>query len=177
MMGIGREEPSDPRILEELSPGLRDAVEQVLRDSMPEDLVRCALERAQCRLTPGEHHRAESATDRRIRASGYNQKRMVFWTLLATSASIGLIAIVMHFRASGTDSRHVVSVPLQQVAGSKGPASSDGNVPTAWAYTQAARQSPEALDALLDLHVTRSFSADRWSCPEQASLRAVRQAL
>jgi hypothetical protein len=157
-----REQNSGRPPLEELSPALRDAVESVLNDPMPEELTGRVLVAARRRVT---------------RSTRLPTRRITSWAVLATAASIALIALAMHFHAGRTPNGPLVQSPQPPVMRKDVPAASPNDLPTAWAYTQAARQSPEALDALLDRHARQSISANPRSSPEQASLRSIRQTL
>jgi hypothetical protein len=165
-MSLERREPSDSHFLDELSPALRNAVGSVLRDPMPHDLARGALEQVQRRLAIGEGHHAGSIAGHRR-----SRRRVMFWALLATSISIGLIALAVLARFAGTKAPEVVIAPRQQIVIPAAPTVPDDNVPTAWAYHEALRQSPEAVDALLDRHARHSLSGDPWSFPARASPR------
>ena len=157
-----RAENSGRPPLEELSPGLRDAVECVLSDPMPEELTSRALEAARHRVT---------------RDTRKARRRITSGALLATAVSIALIALAVHFQTGRTRDGQAVVSPRPPVIREEILPASAKDLPTAWAYTQAARQSPEALDALLDRHARQSISADPQFSPDKASLGSIRQTL
>jgi hypothetical protein len=147
--------------LDELGPRLREAVERVRGDAAPEDLAQRALDATRRRLA--QHpHRA--------------RRRILFWLTPAAAAAVVLAALTMYFRAGSPESPPVPSQPLQVVHEDVSAAVAD-ELPTAWAYQCAARQSPEALDALLDRHARQLIAADPGHSPEWASLRSIRETL
>jgi hypothetical protein len=133
--------------LDDLSPALRRAVEGVLRDPPPEDVTSRAL--AAARQIGVPRPEADGPTLRwHPRAA---------WRVLAVAASIGLIAALVWWHWGGPPDRHVVVNPPPSPIGPgnpqpipQGPEAPQGHrLPTMWAYRQAARQSAEALDAML----------------------------
>jgi hypothetical protein len=137
---------------EGLDPALRDAVQRILNDPMPSGLTSRATEAA-----------------RRI-ATGYPTRpahRMRPWSVAAIAASITLVVLIVHFQA-GKRPGDQAGKP----AAHENVATAELNdLPTAWAYTQAARQSPEALEALLDRQVRALITAHRQLPPEEPFLR------
>ena len=112
------------------------AVVRVRNRPMPEEVTRCALAAARHRAphNPGEpRHRA------------------TFWAITATAASIALITLAVHFHAGHRAGDRAGTSPEPMIGEDIGIASAN-DLPTAWAYVQAARQSPEALEELLDIH-------------------------
>ncbi len=148
--------------LEELSPELRGAVERVLSDPVPDDFTRRALEGARGRVP---------------RARQKFARRNLVWVLLGTAASIGAIVLVLWLRGGRAREEQAVKVPASRAAARDVPAAAAGYLPTAWAYDRAARQSPEALDALLDRHARQALAADPQSLRAGASFRSLRQML
>jgi hypothetical protein len=141
---------------------VREAVNCVLNDPMPDELTRHALDAL------------------RHQTSQYPRKarrRIASWTVPAIAASIVVIALAAYFRATQTDDGRSGTAPVLPTTRQDAPAASANDLPTAWAYTLAARQSPDALDALLDRHTRQSISANARFSPKQASLRSIRQAL
>jgi hypothetical protein len=130
--------------LEELSPGLRNAVGRVLNDPMPEELTSRAL--ASVRHRVGQ-------CPRKARC------RILCWTGSAIAASIAVMALVAYGRAAQTVDGRSARMPVLPPAGEDIAAAFDDNLPTVWAYTKAA-QSPDGLDALLDRQWRQSNSAN-----------------
>ena len=156
-----RAENSKRPALEELAPGVREAVDCVLNDPMPDDLTRHALE--SLRHQTSQYPRK-------------SRRRIMSWTVPAIAASIVLIVLAAYFRAVQTNGGRSVTSPVLPTTRHDAAASANDSQ-TAWAYTQAARQSPEALDALLDRQSRQSITANSRFLPEQASLRSIRQTL
>ena len=130
-MDENRVDPAGTDPLEDLSPGLRRAVEGVLRDPPPEDVTSRAL--AAARRIPVL----------RPEAAGPNLRRRPrpAWRVLAVAASIGLVAGLAWWHWRGPSDGQVATKP----PGAETP--SGDRLPTLWAYRQAAEQSPEALEA------------------------------
>ena len=115
---------------QELSPGLRDAVLCILNDPMPEDLTCRGVDAVRRRVA-----RYPRNTDRRIMS----------WIGPAIAASIAFFAVAAYIHAG-----RGVRSPIRPAAGEHVATAIAVELPTAWAYMQAAGQSPQALDALLD---------------------------
>jgi hypothetical protein len=130
-----------------LSPALRRAVDGIVRDPLPDDVTRRALAAARQIGVPYSGA-AGPALQRRPRAA---------WRVLAVAASIGLVAGLVWWRWGGPpDGRVVVQPPVPSGPGNvqplpQRPETPRGDrLPSLWAYRQAAGQSAEALDAMLD---------------------------
>ena len=136
----------EARPTEELSPQLRRAVEGILDDHPPEELMRRSIEQARLRRPPA----------RRLR-----RPRVAALAALAAAAFAGVL-VWLEFRDGGNaqeqiaEEKHPVrqAVPVEEAAGA------GETLPTLWAYHQAARRAPEALDALLDAHAERLGASD-----------------
>jgi hypothetical protein len=141
--------------LEELSPELRDAVERVLNDSMPEGLTDRALAAARARI-------GQSA-----RRTG---RRVGTWVAMATAASIVVMGTALYFHAGRVAENAQITSPApvvirEQVGGDSGDA-----LPTFWGYSQIVRRSPEAFEALLEQQAIESLAFDRRFPPEPVSV-------
>ena len=121
-----RAENSKRPALEELAPGVREAVDCVLNDPMPDDLTRHALE--SLRHQTSQYPRK-------------SRRRIMSWTVPAIAASIVLIVLAAYFRAVQTNGGRSVTSPVLPTTRHDAAASANDSQ-TAWAYTQAARQSP-----------------------------------
>lgn len=117
--------PSD-----ELAPELRRAVEEVLGQSPPEDLMRRTLDDLR-RPTP--------------RAARPGRRRRTLIRALAVALCIAMLVLVGRHR-NGGDGQNGPAPPGEIV---RQPADT---LPTLWAYHRASRDSPEALEELLDQH-------------------------
>ncbi len=121
---------------QELGPELRQAVEAVLHDEVPPDWAEETLDKFR-RLSP--------------RTAPRKSRRFAYWISLAAAACI--VAIVLLGRSwLSDDGREVVKNPPDRPKEAPPSVQSDVVQPTLWAYRQAARQSPETLDELLDRH-------------------------
>lgn len=121
---------------DELGPELREAVEAVSQDEPPADWAEETLNKLRQRSSmPARRH----------------WQRVATWLVLATAACL-LIVVALNRTWSPRDGQDIV----QQAPGreDKTPelALSDPREPTLWSYRQAAQQSPEELDELLDRH-------------------------
>ena len=140
--GKDEERPTD-----ELSPQLRRAVQEILDDHLPEDLMHRSIERARLRRPPAQRLR---------------RPRVAVLAALAAAASIAGVLVWLEFRDGSSaqeqiaEDKHPVrqAVPVEEGAGAA------ETLPTWWAYHQAARRAPEALDALLDAHADRLGASD-----------------
>jgi hypothetical protein len=128
---------------QELGPGLHDALERLLNDPAPEALTRRALETV----------RRQVARYPRRPKSG-----IMLWTMPVVAASIAWMALMASFWAAQS---------LGDRTAQLSPPARDGmaavfadDLPTVWTYAKAARQSPEALYALLDRRSRQSNSAE-----------------
>jgi hypothetical protein len=150
-MDESRFDPDSVRPMDELSPALRWAVEQVLREPMPEDLAERSL---------GAARRLQEPRPEPPRPSSRGRQAMT-WRVLAVAASIGLVAVLVWWRWAGAPGPEVGNhsptppgrsqEPLepQPIPPTPEPTPLE-RPPTLWAYRQAAGRSAEALDALLD---------------------------
>lgn len=138
-MMVSRPEPNDDPPLDELSPGLRKAVDAVLRDGPPEELTRRCL---------------DAARRRRPAKAGRPARRAVYLVAFAAAACVAAALLVWQFRGGGPGREPIARPPSapQKVPSPEQPVDTPQPSPTWWAYHQAARQSPEALEALLDEH-------------------------
>lgn len=124
---------------DELGPELRRAVEGVLGDAPPEDLMRRTL---------------DGLRRRRPRAARPNRRRHLgVAAALAIAASIAVLVLVGPSRDGG--GRREQIPPPQQFAADRA-----DQLPTLWAYHRASRISPEALEELLDEHAGRILVSD-----------------
>lgn len=138
---IPPEDNSRPQ--EELGPELREAVESILHDDPPAEWSEEVLDRLR---------------QRSPRTAPRRSRRLVMWIALVAAAC--LVGFVM-LNSSGVDDQQLVEEDLkrpdvrepQEVQ----PVVDDSRLPmpTLLAYRLASRQSPEALDALLDQHAAR----------------------
>jgi hypothetical protein len=127
----GNANPND-----ELGPELREAVEAVLDDDPPTDWAEDTL---------------ESLRQRTPRTGPRPSRRLAAWIALAAAASI-LVAVLWTSPRIVNNAPDVVGQPSGRLETTPALEQSDAAQPTLWNYQQAARQSPEALDALLDKH-------------------------
>lgn len=129
----------DPHPGRELGSELREAVQAVLHDEVPPDWAEETLKRLR-------RHSPRTAPRR--------SPRFDAWIALAAAA--GIVAVVL---LGGSrlleDGQEVGSQSPQRREETPVVVQSDVVQPTLWAYRQAARQSPEALDELLDKHAAR----------------------
>jgi hypothetical protein len=126
-------EANDPQ--EPLSPALCDAVAEILARPVPEELSRRVLEAVRQQVPP--------KTRRPI-------GRLALVALLATAASIGVA--LLGWRLLGSRAPGPIPGPSGPPAVAHDPAVPVAPLPTLWAYQQAAKESPEALESLLDRH-------------------------
>ncbi len=132
----------DHRPTDELGNELRRAVEDILGDEPPEDLMRRTLDRV----------RAQKPT------VGRTMKRWfgLAGALAAAAACVAVLALVWQPRT--VERRHPEQGPWRSIA--QAPVDADDRLPTLWAYRQASLDSPEALNAMLDKHAARLLPAD-----------------
>jgi hypothetical protein len=131
---VGRTpEDADQRPIDELGPELRQAVEEVLSQPPPEDLMRRTL---------------DGLRDRRPGIARTNTPRLLLLGALAAAASIAVFVWLGQDRHGGDGEQQ--PAPPQPVA--VRPAD---QLPTLWAYHRASLKSPEALEKLLDQHAAR----------------------
>jgi hypothetical protein len=126
--------PLEGETKDELAPELREAVKAVLHDEPPREWAAETLDKLR-------RHSSRPAP-RQLR-------RTATWIALAAAACF-LAVVVLHRTESPDGGREVV----REAPGRQDEAIelAHGDAPTLWVYRQAARQSPEALDALLDKH-------------------------
>ena len=135
------------RPAEDLSPRLREAVERVLGAHPPEELMRHSIEQARRRRPP-------------VRRPA--RRRVAVLVALAAAASMAGVLVWLQFRDRGNAPEQIAeqkppvpkAVPVEEAPGA------GETLPTLWAYHQAARRAPEALDALLDEHADRLGASD-----------------
>ncbi len=134
---------------EELSPGLRVAVERILNDRLPAELTPHALESVRCRIR---------------QCPPKARCRIISWSGLAIAASIVVMALAAYDHVLRTvDSRSIKPPASGQdvaAAGQDVAAAFADDLPTLWVYSRAANKSPEALDKLLDRQEREPVSAN-----------------
>ena len=150
---------------DELCPELRRAVEGIVQEPPPEDLMLRALERARRQVAMHAEGELGPPGRRRVR-------RAVFWSLVA-AASLGVVVLNWLNRPSASFPPHQptpVALPQRQMTIAP-------DLPTAWAYHEVLGQSPEALELMLDRHARQtlrpepqSFQANTFPCYSQPSL-------
>jgi hypothetical protein len=154
MMNENRIDRDRTAPLDDLSPALRRAVDAVLREPMPEGLTDRSLAAARRLQTLCPEPQTPPSRRRQVTA----------WRVLALAASIGLVALLVWGRWGGPPGPNVAkksTTPSETREGD--PFTPDpgailpvpeappvDRLPTMWAYRQAAGQSPQALDAMLD---------------------------
>jgi hypothetical protein len=121
---------ADHRPLDELGPELRQAVEDVLSQPPPEDLMRQVL---------------DGLRDRRRRGARSSVPRLALLGVLAAAA--GMAVVVWLGQDRNGAGGNVGPAPPPPVA-----AQPAEQLPTLWAYHRASLESPEALERLLDEH-------------------------
>lgn len=128
----------------DLSPILRRAVEKIVRDSPPEDVSSRALAAAR---QIGLSHRAAAA--------GLRRRRMA-WRVFCLAASVALAVASAWWYWSGLRDGQVAIQPPPVGPGSGWSSTEDPQIapadhpPSLWAYREAAAQSMEAFEAMLD---------------------------
>ena len=127
---------------EELSPRLHDAVQRVLDDRVPDALARRLVRSLHRQVA---YYPRESRS--RLRSLGVP-------LTCASVIAIALTALLLTVQTLGQAS-WLRSGPMP----GEGVTIFSDDSPTAWAYSKAARQSPEALYALMDRHSHPSLSA------------------
>jgi hypothetical protein len=156
---------------DDLSPTLRRAVEDVLRKPPPDDVSARAL--AAARRIGVSHPVAGRAL----------RRRPVAWGLLGVAASAGLAVALVWWYSRGTREEQVVIQPQRTEPGNIQPIPPDprtnqtDRLPSLWAYRQAAGQSAETLDALLDQDAHRVLRPDPQSVQAGALLGVIGQTL
>ena len=140
-MGSSAPEEDRDRPLDELAPALRGAVERIVSDSPPEDLSQRIIEGLRHHEPPAVRHKA---------------RRLAVYVALAAAACLGGVLLVRQFRPvdvnEGQFTEDEAPVDPAESEEPKLELAADSFPPTLWAYHQAARQSPEDLDSLLDQH-------------------------
>ena len=141
--------PEGQRPSDELGPRHRDAVERVLDDPMPEELMRRTLDRV----------RQQRPTVARV---SKRPIRLDLVIAVATAASLAGVALWMTFELRSKGSAEVAESPTIDQSMEALPESVDefSPTPTMWAYHQILREYPASLDDLLDAHATRLGHAD-----------------
>ena len=129
---------ADRRHTGELGPELRQAVEDVLSQSPPEDLMRRTL---------------DDLRQRRPRVARANRRRHAVLSALTVAACIAVLLLVGRHRNGGN--REVGPAPPQEFV--VRPAD---RLPTFGAYRRASLDSPEALEKLLDEHAAHILASD-----------------
>ncbi len=127
---------------QELSPGLRAAVERILNDPLPEDLTPRVLEAVRCKIR---------------QCPPRSRCRVMTWSGLAIAASVVVMAMAAYGHVLRTVDGRSVKPPA---SGQDVTAAFSDDLPTLWAYSRAAHESPEALDKLLDRQERQPFSAN-----------------
>ena len=128
---------------EELSPKLHDAVQRLLDDRVPDALTR--------RLVRSLHRQVAYYP----RKSRSRLRSLSMSLAVASVASVALTILLWTAQSIG----HAAGwLWLEPAPGAEIAVLSDDS-PTAWAYSKAARKSPEALYALMDRQSRPSLSA------------------
>ena len=133
MMAADRSPNADPRPRDDLAPELRRAVQDVLDQSPPEDLMRRTLDGLR-RRRPGT-----------VRT---NRRRHPLLSALAVAVCIAVLVLVGRYRNGGDGQNR--PVPPKEIT-----LQPTDSLPTVWAYHRASHDSPEALEKLLDEHAGR----------------------
>ena len=121
---------------DELSGELRKAVEAVLHDDPPTDWAEETL---------------ASLRQRNVQTAPGRRRHLAAWIAVGIAASI--VIVILSIRPWSSDrGTSVVEAPPEAPERPPEKPQTDLVRPTLWAYQQAARQSPETLDALLDQH-------------------------
>ena len=123
------------RSLEELGPELRHAVESVLHEVPPADWAEQTLDRLR---------------QRSPRTAPRKSRHIVMWIALVAAAC--LVAFVMLNQSGVKDDGSEVARDVPERQEVQPTVEDNLPPPTLLAYQMAARQSPEALEALLDQH-------------------------
>ena len=151
--------PEGQRPSDELGPRLRDAVERVLDDSVPEELMRRTLDRV----------KQQRPTVARV---SKRPIRLDLVIAVATAASLAGVALWMTSEPRGKDSAEVAEAPTFDRSMEVPSESVDESSPrpTMWAYHQILRERPASLEDLLDAHAARLGHADPESLRRGISL-------
>jgi hypothetical protein len=136
--------PSD-----ELGPRLRDAVERVIDDPVPDELMRRTLDRV----------RQQPPTVARV---SKRPIRLDLVIAVATAASLAGVALWMTSELRSKGPAEIAEAPTIDQSMEARPESVDESspTPTMWAYHQILREDPESLDDLLEAHAGRLGNAD-----------------
>ena len=137
------------RPADRLAPPLDALVEKIAAGEPPEDVVRRSMERArQAGPTPGNRFSRP-------------YRRLATAVALATAAGLACVSLAWWFNGNDGERVEIVEghspvetdpserTPWDESEVEEKPAAPP---PTFWAYHQAARRSPEALESLLDEH-------------------------
>jgi hypothetical protein len=138
-MDAKKAQPSSHSPWDELSPALRDAVKRVRDSRVPEGIALRVEELLRSRL---------ARTPRSFRP------RFTVWTLAIICASVALIVCCWTVEIVNARFGQMPSSAPDHIGASMTDIS-----PSVWAYSKAARQSPESLNKLLDHQWRQSGSA------------------
>ena len=146
--GAPKEDQGQPA--HRLAPPLDALVEKIAAQEPPEDVVRRSMERArQASPTPGN------------RLSPRPYRRLATALALATAAGLACVSLAWWFTGNDGEQVEIVAEhsPVETEPSERTPPDESeveeklaAPSPTFWAYHQAARRSPEALESLLDEH-------------------------
>ena len=141
--------PEDRRPSDELGPRLRDDVERVLDEPVPEELMRRTVDRV----------RQQRPTVARISKRPIRRNLVI---ALAVAASLAAMALWMTSEPPSNGSAEVVEALTPDSSIEVPPESVDESspTPTMWAYHQVLWEDLESLDDVLDAHATRLGNAD-----------------
>ena len=157
--------------IDDLSPRLREAVQRIVRRPAPEGLMRQTIQRLR-ELRPA--------------ASRVARRRVAAMVALAAAAGIAGAVLLWQFRDRGNGRpqwaqepppRPPIPVAQERETVTETPARWLDPMPTLWAYHQAARQAPEALDALLERHADQLTVEDPESLWITASGHSAKETL
>ena len=142
-------EPKDGRPSDELGPRLRDDVEKVLDDPVPEELMRRTLDRV----------RQQRPTVARISKRPIRRNLAI---AMAVAASLAAMALWMTSEPRNNGTAEVAETPTSDPSMEVPSESVDesSQAPTMWAYHQVLREDLESLDNVLDVHASRLGNAD-----------------
>jgi hypothetical protein len=172
-MDKNRPDRSDDGPADDLGPALRRAVDGILRDPPPDDVMSRALAAAR---RVGRH-------DPETEVAALRRPPRVVWRVLAVAASIGILAGVAWWRWGGSSDRQMANRPPPVGSDHVRPAVEGPEMPrgerqpSLWAYRQAAWQSAEAFDAALDRDARCLLRPDPQPAEAGVSLESTRQTL
>ena len=141
--------PESQRPSDELGPRLRDDVERVLDDPVPEELMRRTLDRV----------RHQRPTVTRVSKWSIRQNLVI---AVAAAVSLAAVALWMTSEPHTDGSGEVAKAPTDGQTTEATPESFEESIPmpSMWAYHQILREAPESLDDLLEAHADRLGNAD-----------------